>query len=164
MFGILFNTSIVLILYMISFHCIENKQNEKGAYARDTVAVLIKNTYEKCLYTLQLLDNKTILCKYILPKIEWNKSTPENVVIKNFQILPFTSFDSIINLAISGHIDKAKLNEYLDIKEKFEELVQIKIVCFDDLADYKNEEQKEYYDIIQKKDCELKEKLSVLIG
>ena len=34
-FGILFDASIVLILYVISFYYIENKQNEKDANARD---------------------------------------------------------------------------------------------------------------------------------
>lgn len=42
MFGIFFNTAVVLILYVISFYYIENKQNEKDANARDTVDILLK--------------------------------------------------------------------------------------------------------------------------
>jgi len=43
-FGVFFDTIIVLILYVISFYYIENKQIEKDTNAKDTVWVLLKNT------------------------------------------------------------------------------------------------------------------------
>lgn len=44
MFGIIFNSAIVIVLYVVSFYYIDNKQNEKDANARDTVDTLIKKT------------------------------------------------------------------------------------------------------------------------
>lgn len=131
MFGILFNSVIVLVLYVISFYYIENKQNEKYANAIDTVDALLKKTYQECLDNLNLLDNKEMIEEYIMPKVDGNKSFSENKVIHNLQTLPFSSFDAVIELAVNGYVEKEKLDNYLDIKKEYQYLVSVKITFFD---------------------------------
>ena len=119
MFGILINTAVVLILYVISFYYIENKQNEKDANARDTVDILLKKTYQECLNNLNFLDNKEMLEKYIIPKIDGDKLDSENKAVNNLQILPFSSFDAIVDLATNGYVEKKKFDDYLDSKKEY---------------------------------------------
>lgn len=162
MFGIFFNTAVVLILYVISFYYIENKQNEKDANARDTVDILLKKTYQECLSNLNFLDNKEMLEKYIIPKIDGDKLDSENKVVNNLQILPFFSFDAVIDLAANGYVEKKKFDDYLDIKKEYKYLISVKITFFD-LVDPQTEEQKSMYNDIRKKDTALKAKLNRLL-
>lgn len=162
MFGILINTAVVLILYVISFYYIENKQNEKDANARDTVDILLKKTYQECLSNLNFLDNKEMLEKYIIPKIDGDKLDFENKAVNNLQILPFYSFDAIVDLAANGYVEKKKFDDYLDIKKEYKYLVSVKITFFD-LVDPKTDEQKSMYNDIHTKDTDLKAKLNRLL-
>ncbi len=97
-FGIIFDSAVVISLYAISFYYIDNKQNEKDANAKDFVSILIKKTYQECLENLQFLDDKKLIKEYIIPKVDGNKSTSENKVISNIQELPFATFDAIIDV------------------------------------------------------------------
>lgn len=162
-FGILLDTSVVLVLYVISFYYIENRQNEKDANARDTVDVLLAKTYQECLNNLNFLDNREMIGKYIIPKIDGNKTDSENKVINNLQTLPFSSFDAVIDLAANGYIEKVKLNDYLDIKKEYQYLISVKITFFD-LVEPENDNQKAMYDDINIRDYALKAKLDRLIN
>ena len=131
MFGYIFNAAIVLALYTVSFYYIDNKQNEKDANARKTVDVLMKESYQVCLNNLNLLDNKEMIEKYIIPKVEGNKTDKDNKVINNLQTLPFSSFDTIIDLAVDGYIENEKLDTYMYIKKEYQYLISVKIIFFD---------------------------------
>ena len=158
-FSIIFDAFIVLILYVISFYYIENKQNEKDDNARDVVDVLLEKTYQECFDNLNFLDNREMIEKYIIPKVDGNKTDSENKVINNLQTLPFSSLDSVIGLASNGYIEKTKLNDYLDIKKEYQYLISVKITFFD-LVKPETVEQKAMYDDIRSRDYALKSKLS----
>lgn len=162
LFGILFDTLIVMVLFIISFFYIDNRQNEKDANARDTVDVLLTKTYDECLSNLNLLDNKEVVKKYIIPKVDGNKTDSENKVINNLQTLPFESFDTIMDLAKNGYVDKAKLSQYLDIKKDYQHLISVKITFYD-LVKPENANQKAMYDDIQKRDVDLKNNIKEIL-
>ena len=157
-FTVFFDAVIVTILYVISFYYIENKQNEKDNNATKIVDVLLEKTYTECLDNLILLDNKDIIRRYIIPKVDGNKTDSENKVINNLQTLPFSSYDSVISLASNGYIDKNKLNEYLEIKKEYQYLVNMKITFFD-LINPNTDEQKAILKNITIRDSSLKSKL-----
>ena len=163
LFGVFFETSIVLVLYVISFYYIDNKQNEKDANARDMVCVLLRNTYQECLDNLLFLDDRVMIEKFIIPKIDGNKHDSENKIINNLQTLPFAYLDTIIDLATSGYIEKSKLSDYLEIKKEYQYLVSIKITFFD-LIDPQTEDQMAMYNDINDRDFVLKEKLGKLLN
>lgn len=163
LFGVFFETSIVLVLYVISFYYIDNKQNEKDANARDMVCVLLRNTYQECLDNLLFLDDRVMIEKFIIPKIDGKKHDSENKIINNLQTLPFTYLDTIIDLATSGYIEKSKLSDYLEVKKEYQYLVSIKITFFD-LTDPQTEDQMAMYNDINDRDFVLKEKLGKLLN
>ena len=157
-FGVLFDAAIVLILYVISFYYIENKQNEKDANARDTVNVLLEKTYKECLDNLIFLDNRSMVKEYIIPKVDGNKTDSENKVIRNLQTLPFTSLDAVVELAVGGYIEKNTLDDYLDIKKEYQYLISVKITFYD-LVDPQTADQLAMYNDIHTRDNALKRKL-----
>lgn len=103
-----------------------------------------------------------MLEKYIIPKIDGDKLDSENKVVNNLQILPFSSFDAVIDLAANGYVEKKKFDDYLDIKKEYKYLISVKITFFD-LVDPQTEEQKSMYNDIRKKDTALKAKLNRLL-
>lgn len=163
LFGILLDAAIVLILYVISFYYIENKQNEKDANARDTVSVLMEKTYQECWSNLEFLDNRAMISQYIIPKVDGNKTGEDNKIIHNLQTLPFSSFDSILSLATNGHVEKCKLSDYLEIKKEYQYLVNIKIIFFD-LVDPETPDQVAMYHDIRTRDARLKAQLRKLLN
>lgn len=158
LFGILFDSAIVLILYVISFYYIENRQNEKDENARDTVNVLLEKTYKECLDNLLFLDNRAMVKEYIIPKVDGNKTDSENKVIRNLQTLPFTSLDAVIELAVGGYIEKNTLDNYLDIKKEYQYLISVKITFYD-LVEPQTADQLAMYNDIHARDDALKRKL-----
>ena len=157
-FGILFNTTVVLILYVISFYYIDNKQNEKDENAKDCANLLIEKTYQECLENLEFLDNEIVIREYIIPKIDGNKLASENKVISNLQELPFASYEAIITLASSGYVEKDKLDSYLNIKKEYQYLVNVKITFYD-LIEPKTADQWAMHNDIQSRDISLRKKL-----
>lgn len=162
LFGILFDTLIVMVLFVISFFYIDNRQNEKDANARDTVDILLSKTYDECLSNLNFLDNKEVVKKYIIPKVDGDKTDSENKVVNNLQTLPFESFDTIMDLAKNGYVNKDKLSQYLDIKKEYQQLISFKITFYD-LVKPQNSDQEAMFKHIEKTDIELKMKLEKIL-
>ena len=161
-FGIFFDATIVIILYVISFFYIEKRQVDKDANSKNTVSILIKKTYEECLGNLQFLDNKLILKQYVIPKIDGNKTDSENKIIHNFQTLPFSSLDTIMTFATNGYVGEKELDEYLEIKKDYQHLVSVKITFYD-LEYPETSLQKEMFDDIKDRDIKLKNKLKNIL-
>lgn len=88
-FGALINGTIVIVLYIVSFYYIDNKQLEKDKNAKCTAQTLLKKTYSECLESLKLLDNKEMVKKYVIPKVNGNKPSYEDKIISNFQTCLF---------------------------------------------------------------------------
>ena len=161
MFSVFFDTCIVLVLYVISFFYIENKQNEKDANSRDTVIVLLKKTYQECFGNLELLDNRGMVGEYIIPKVDGNKPDSENKVVHNLQTLPFSTLDALIDLAANGYVEKKKFEDYLEIKKEYQYLVSIKITFYD-LVNPVTADQKAMHKDIKTRDAALRDKLKEL--
>lgn len=158
LFSTIFNVAIVVILYVISFYYIDNRQNEKDDNARDIVKVLISKSFQECFDNLEFLDNRSMIEEYIIPKIDGNKTDSENRVVNNLQTLPFGSFESVIGFASNGYVEKGLFEDYLDIKKEYQSLVSLKITFFD-LVNPKTSEQRAMYYNIHFRDSTLKDKL-----
>ena len=154
---------IVLILYLISFYYIENRQNEKDANARDMVGVLIRQTYKECRDNLKILDNREVIKEYIIPKIDGDKCASENKIVYNFQNQPFSSYETVVSLATNGFILKKDFEIYLEIKKEYQSLVNNKITFFD-LINPQTEEQQYMYNHIEQQDKILKKTLDELLA
>lgn len=162
-FGILFDSAVVISLYAISFYYIDNRQIEKDSNAKNFVNLLIKKTYQQCFEHLEMLDNRELIKDYIIPKVDGNKPTSENKVISNIQEFPFATFDTIIDLAASGYVEKDIIASYLDIKKEYQFLINMKIILYD-LIEPETDEQWELYNNIQSRDDFLKKKLEYYIA
>lgn len=159
--GVLFDAVIVIVLYIISFYYIDKKQLEKDKNAKGTANILFQKTYNECLENLKFLDDKGIVGRYIIPKIDGDKVASEDRITNNFQTLPFSSFETIMSLSSNGYIEKNDLNDYLDVKMKYQNLVNLKITFFD-IDNAQTLEQQAMAEKIKNDDRFLKSKLEEL--
>ena len=72
---------------------------------------------------------------------------------------PFENFNQIISFAESGHLSKERINEYLDIKERFLSIAIKKISITGINTDNEDEEFKYYLESVNKEFKDLKKEL-----
>lgn len=131
LFGALLDAVIVVVLYLFSYFYIENRQKLKDENAKNVVKILFNKTYDECLKNLIFLDSKEIIKEYIIPKIDGNKTSLDNRIITNFQKLPFSSFDTIMNLATNGYISDDDFATYVEVQREYQYLINMKITFYD---------------------------------
>ncbi len=140
---------IALTLYFISYNEIDDRAIKREENARNTAKILIMNTYKECLQILEIVNNKEVVEKQIVPKVDFNKTDKDNEVIHNFKTLPFETFNKIMGLAENGYLSEKELETYLFIKKEFSYIVSMKIVLFD-LDEGKRMEQIHVTDTLKK--------------
>lgn len=154
LFSIFFDSLIVVVLYIITYFQIDKKRMVKDFNSEKVANVLMRQAYLECLDNLKLINSKQMLTEFIVPKVDFDKTYSENKVVLNLQSLPFKSYDSIMNLAISGYVNEDRLEKYLWIKKEYAYIISIKITFYD-LELSKNEAQKEMLEDITKRYSEL---------
>lgn len=129
--GIVTSAVVALIIYFISYNEIDDRKLKREDNSRNTAKVLMINTYMECLDNLKLVNDKQLVKKYIVPKVDFDKTDAENKVVRNLQTLPFESFNAIMQLSKDGFIEKSTFNAYLSIKKEFNFVISSKITFFD---------------------------------
>lgn len=142
-FSIVVNTTIVVLLYLISYYYIDTKQIKKDENSVNTAKVLLINTYRECLSNIDLISSRYMLTKFVIPKVDFNKVDQDNRIVNNLQCLPFENTQEIMSLAQSGYVLKNELERFIFVKSEYKTIISLKITFFDLSEDNcTNEEQK----------------------
>lgn len=123
------NSAVVIVLYIISYFYVDNKEDAKEKNSRDTVRILMQKSYNECLENIGMLENQAILENHIIPKIDFNSTKSE--VASNFLNNPFILVDSMIQTTSGCYLEKNELKIYLDIKKNYQYYVNMRITFFD---------------------------------
>jgi hypothetical protein len=140
MFGIILNSLIIFLIFIITYFLVDEKNRsieEKRKIAEeqilknkiDSLNLLLKYTYNNCNENIKLLSDETFLIKNIIPKINFDSIT--NPVEENLKKFPFIYESEIIDLFMQGVLDKQIFENYLVIKDLYNEFILFKIVFFD---------------------------------
>ena len=60
------NSAVVIVLYIISYFYVDNKEDAKEKNSRDTVRILMQKSYNECLENIGMLENQAILENHII--------------------------------------------------------------------------------------------------
>ena len=159
LFGVVVNSLVVILLYIITYFEIDKRQLRKDENAQKTACVLLIRTYNLCLNIIEQLDNKIALKNYIIPKMDSCKTVQENPILLNIKNIPFDTFENILNLSENGHMDTERFNSYLWIKDKYGDYIQNRILFFDLELIPLNHEQEQLKNIIGTSKKELLNKI-----
>lgn len=143
--GIL-NIISVLAMFIITFKTLNNREiiREKNKY--DISLLLLRNCYKECTRYIKIL-NKESVEMYIVPKIDFNSINPK--IISNLQNAPFDNENIIMDLVKDGQLSQDQISGYFNVKCKFRQYVNIRIILFDAPCKY-NPLKKELSDLLDK--------------
>lgn len=130
-FDIFFNSFIAILLYIITYYTIDKKQINKENNATSTAYILMLLSYKKCKDTIELFDKDEIVYKYVVPKVDFEKTPKDNPVVKSIESQPFETFEQVLQMSQSGQVSKERLQAYFLIFEQYKLYVSLKITFFD---------------------------------
>jgi hypothetical protein len=125
------NVSVVISLYIITFFLIDKRQIRKDDNAKGTADILMLSAYNQCKELSKIVDTQSWLERYIVPKIDFNKTDLDNRVILNLQNNPFAEHSHILLLAENGAISRGDLMKYFEIMELYKSFISLRITFYD---------------------------------
>ena len=137
------NVSVVISLYIITFFLIDKRQIRKDDNAKGTADILMLSAYNQCKELSKIVDTQSWLERYIVPKIDFNKTDLDNRVILNLQNNPFAEHSHILLLAENGAISRGDLMKYFEIMELYKSFISLRITFYD-MNDATTDKQKKF--------------------
>ena len=121
-FAILVNAIVVVFVFLITYSLVNKKtfelDQEKNNNKLNLLNILLKETYKDCKENLDMLNNDELLKLYIIPKVDFNKSSDK--ITENLKLLPFQNEKYIIELFSSGIAKNNIIDEYFEIKKLYQ--------------------------------------------
>lgn len=122
------NVIVVVILYIFTYKTIDRREAEKEHNKKNISKLFMKDCYKECLEYIEML-NQSVIKDYIVSKIDFNSSS--NTIIINLQNSPFANENIIMDLVKDGQLSTNQINDYLKIKRKYRQYIQMRIIVFD---------------------------------
>ena len=133
---IIINNIVIITVFIVTYFLIDKRNMKKESEKRNNqeyvLRQLLMETYNECKKIIELLDRDEILRKYVVPKVDFNKTDADNVVIINLQNAPFEYDNLIMELFKEGIFSTSNLPNYLKIKREYQGYISNKISFFDD--------------------------------
>ena len=133
---IIINNIVIITVFIVTYFLIDKRNMKKESEKRNNqeyvLRQLLMETYNECKKIIELLDRDEILRKYVVPKVDFNKTDADNVVIINLQKAPFKYDNLIMELFKEGIFSTSNLPNYLKIKREYQGYISNKISFFDD--------------------------------
>lgn len=133
---IIINNIVIITVFIVTYFLIDKRNMKKESEKRNNqeyvLRQLLMETYNECKKIIELLDRDEILRKYVVPKVDFNKTDADNVVIINLQNDPFKYDNLIMELFKEGIFSTSNLPNYLKIKREYQGYISNKISFFDD--------------------------------
>lgn len=149
------NAIVVIMLYLFTYKVIDERTVNRENNKIEISMLLIRICYLECLEYIKILNQETVE-KYIVPKIDFDST--DNTLVCNLQNAPFQNESTILDLVKDGQITKNQIEGYFEIKAKFRQYVNMRIVFFEseqlyyslkiDLCDTINNEVKKIDELI----------------
>lgn len=132
---IIINNIILIMIFIITYFLIDKRNMDKNEEKKNNQEYVLKQllveTYTECRKTIELLDNNEVLSKYIVPKVDFNKTDFDNFVVNNLKNSPFKNESTILDLFKEGIFSTIYLHNYLRIKNEYQEYISIRITFFE---------------------------------
>lgn len=125
--GIL-NIISVLLVFIVTFKTLNKKEIVREKNKKDISILLLEECYKECQNYIDFLNDE-IVKKYVVPKIDFDST--DHKIVKNLQIAPFENENIIMDLVKDGQIPKQQIEGYFNIKRKFGQYINMRIIIFD---------------------------------
>lgn len=131
--NILINSLVVIFVFLLTYYMIDKQTLEKTKRIennkRNTLRILLTQVKKECNNTLDFIENQNNLEKFIIPKI--NFDSLNNSIEEALKNNPFKNEQYIIDLFEDGVADFNELEKYMNLKEKYQQYISLKITFYD---------------------------------
>lgn len=122
------NVLAIIAMYIITYKLLDKRAIKKEKNKKDISILLIKDCYEECYSYIKMLNEENVE-KYIRPKIDFNSTNSKQIV--NLQNAPFDNESIIMDLVKDGQITHQQIEGYFNVKRKFRQYINMRIITFD---------------------------------
>lgn len=121
---------VVVTLFVITYFLVDSR-NIKRHRNQEMVAYLtLKNVYKQCREMTYMFSNPKV-CECAAKNCDGNELIFNDKVHMHYLTKPFANESIIVNLAVSGVITKEIYDEYLLIKELYQEYINKVLVLYE---------------------------------
>ncbi len=125
---------LVVVIFFITYFIIDSRDVKKDNNQKEVAYLLLKNTYEYCSILINSFYNDSYRESYV--KTSGKDNSELESEINRIAELPFINSNMIFDFAASGVIDKDTFEEYIDIKNGFQDFIIMATSTFDSDNDY----------------------------
>ncbi|WP_191375880.1 hypothetical protein [Thomasclavelia spiroformis] len=122
------NIISVSAIFIITFNLLNKKEILREKNKKEISILLLENCYKECQSYIQFLNNE-VINQYIVPKIDFDST--DHTIIKKLQDAPFENENIIMDLVKDGQISMQQIEGYFNVKQKFGQYVNMRIITFD---------------------------------
>lgn len=120
--SIVCNLIITILLYSLTYFLIDKKSNQRKKNQEEIVKYMLKTDYQSCLKYIKIISEKDTF-QFVKNKIDCDNILYKNEDFLNYIKIPFRNYETILDYAFQGVINKNVLEKYLYIKLEYENLV-----------------------------------------
>lgn len=125
------NIATVIVLFVITYQLLDKKEMKREKNKQDISLLMLQNCYNECMDYVKFLSPERVE-KFIVPKVfgKDGEGGDENI-IRNLQNAPFENESSFMDLVKDGQINKKQMEQYLQVKTKYRQYVNMRITFYD---------------------------------
>ncbi len=152
--SIFISNGIVVLLYYITFCTLDKRTITKDENKTKIAFVMMKETYRLIEENLSIWTTD-IVKRYVVPKVDFNETMPNEPTITYIQNAPFQFDEHIFEFAKEGIISDKDFEVYIILKNEYRNFIDITITFFD---------RKEAWDISRNKITQAMQKMKEIIN
>lgn len=149
--NIFINSSVVIFVFLLTYYMIEKQTSDREKIVeynkKNVLRILLTQVRKEWGDVLEILENQNLLERFIIPKIDFDSNS--NLVEENLKNNPFKNEQYIIDLFEAGIANFQELDNYINLKQKFQKYISLKIALFD-LDEQKEKISREKYEKAKK--------------
>lgn len=125
------NIITVIVLFVITYQLLNKKEIKCEQNKHDISLFMLQNCYNECMNYIKFLNPERVE-KFIVPKVFAKDGDGANEnIIHNLQNAPFENESSFMDLVKDGQINKKQMEQYLEVKTKYRQYVNMRITFYD---------------------------------
>lgn len=163
--NIFINSSVVIFVFLLTYYMIEKQTSDREKIVeynkKNALRILLTQVRKECVDVLEIIENQNLLERFIIPKIDFDSHS--NLIEENLKNNPFKNEQYIIDLFETGIANFQEFDNYINLKQKFQKYILLKITFFD-LDMQKKKISKEKYEMAKKELQELHDEVYMILN
>ncbi len=127
--SLIVNNLILIVLYVVTYIVIDRKNVVRSNNQEQSAKRYLKTIYNQCNNFIDLLDMEDAR-ELMTSRCDFNKPVNDNPILNNLCDLPFELEHHVLEASNNGILSDADLSRFLDIRVRYKNYIQFRIIFF----------------------------------